>query len=423
MCGIAGIVWLGGESFRSLDRALAVQTSLIAHRGPDGEGIWISPDESVGLAHRRLAIIDLGEAAAQPMHGPNGTVITYNGEIYNYLELREALADRLAIPLRSRTPNAYLPPMKRYGARLPVDHLRGMFAFALWDERRQRLFCGARSLRHQAILLRRGDGNLLLRLGGQGAAAVPAGYRHRFRRARRISDLPVHDRRRNAVQRHQAVAAGHMLSWWRTASFGSGAIGMCATRSTTTTARLISSAGCASCSTKRVAGASAQRRAGRRLCLGRHRFEPDGDPRRQGRPAESRWVSTAASPNIRATTKASTPRLAVDRPAAELHIRRHHRAAISAITSHDVIYHLDFPVAGPGSFPQFMVSELAAKHSRWCSAARAATRSSAAMRAICSPISSNASRRRSTAPTRTAITSSRSSRSCPISACCANTSR
>lgn len=137
MCGIAGIVGVGGGIVPQLDRALAVQTSLIAHRGPDGEGIWISPDESIGLTHRRLAIIDLTEAAAQPMHGPNGTVITYNGEIYNYRELRSALADRWQFRTESDT-ECILACYETYGARF-LSHLRGMFAFALWDEGKRRL--------------------------------------------------------------------------------------------------------------------------------------------------------------------------------------------------------------------------------------------------------------------------------------------
>ena len=62
-------------------------SKLIEHRGPDGNGQWINPDSSVGFAHQRLSIIDLSEDAAQPLAGLNGTIITYNGEIYNYLEI------------------------------------------------------------------------------------------------------------------------------------------------------------------------------------------------------------------------------------------------------------------------------------------------------------------------------------------------
>ena len=91
MCGIAGIVELRG---RQVDAAaLQRLTELLAHRGPDGQGSWLSADRSVGLGHRRLAIIDPGEGGRQPMLSADGRhVIVYNGEIYNFLELRSELA-------------------------------------------------------------------------------------------------------------------------------------------------------------------------------------------------------------------------------------------------------------------------------------------------------------------------------------------
>ncbi len=139
MCGIAGMVHLRGEPLPHPERRLGAMSALIAHRGPDGEGTWSSPQGDVGLAHRRLAIIDLSEAAAQPMRGPNGTVIIHNGEVYNYLELREALGDHWRFRTTSDT-ETILAAYDRYGDEC-VDHLRGMFAFAIWDERKRRLFC------------------------------------------------------------------------------------------------------------------------------------------------------------------------------------------------------------------------------------------------------------------------------------------
>src|SRR5579864_1260636 len=139
MCGIAGIVSIDGTPLPRLGPALGVMDRLIAHRGPDGHARWTSPRRSVGLAHRRLAIIDLSAAAAQPMVGPGPTVITYNGEIYNYRELRQALAP--GWPFRSASDTeCILAAYEKYGEAC-LDHLRGMFAFAIWDERRQRLFC------------------------------------------------------------------------------------------------------------------------------------------------------------------------------------------------------------------------------------------------------------------------------------------
>ncbi|MGM9316375.1 asparagine synthase (glutamine-hydrolyzing), partial [Klebsiella pneumoniae] len=83
MCGIAGAVSLARQPVAKLANALATMNHLIAHRGPDGHGFWRAPGDVCGLAHRRLAIIDLSPSGHQPMIGGNGAVITFNGEIYN----------------------------------------------------------------------------------------------------------------------------------------------------------------------------------------------------------------------------------------------------------------------------------------------------------------------------------------------------
>jgi asparagine synthase (glutamine-hydrolysing) len=139
MCGIAGQISLLNAPIVGLQRSLAAMSSLIAHRGPDSLGQWQSNSGKAGLVHRRLAIIDLSESAAQPMRADNGTVLTYNGEIYNYPELREALKHHWAFRTHSDT-ECILAAYERHGDAC-LDHLRGMFAFALWDEKRKRLFC------------------------------------------------------------------------------------------------------------------------------------------------------------------------------------------------------------------------------------------------------------------------------------------
>lgn len=139
MCGIAGLVDLSGTPIRSLKARLQVMNTLLAHRGPDAEGLWTSQREDVGLAHRRLSIIDLSETGAQPMPGPNGAVVTFNGEIYNYLELQDELADRWPFRGRSDT-ECILAAYDRFEDTC-IDHFRGMFAFAIWDEQRRRLLC------------------------------------------------------------------------------------------------------------------------------------------------------------------------------------------------------------------------------------------------------------------------------------------
>ncbi|SMH41572.1 asparagine synthase (glutamine-hydrolyzing) [Azospirillum agricola] len=139
MCGIAGIVNLRGEPVPGLERMLDVMNRLVAHRGPDGAGTWTSPQKHVGLAHRRLKIIDLTDAGMQPMISSQGNALTYNGEIYNYREIRRTLEPVWNFQSQSDT-EVLLAAHDRYGLDALAE-LRGMFAFALWDEPRQRLFC------------------------------------------------------------------------------------------------------------------------------------------------------------------------------------------------------------------------------------------------------------------------------------------
>lgn len=138
MCGIAGAFSLSGVPVVNLAASLACMNALIAHRGPDGQGTWQADNHTSGLAHRRLSIIDLSHHAAQPMRGPNGTVISYNGEIYNYRELRSALKDRWRFKSESDT-ETILAAYEAYGEEC-LSHLRGMFAFALIDPKNQTLF-------------------------------------------------------------------------------------------------------------------------------------------------------------------------------------------------------------------------------------------------------------------------------------------
>src|SRR5205823_8161406 len=92
MCGIGGAISLDRRPVPQLGAALETMNSLLAHRGPDGEGTWSHPADVVGFAHRRLAIIDL-VTGQQPMTDGAGNWITYNGEIYNYVELRSLLGE------------------------------------------------------------------------------------------------------------------------------------------------------------------------------------------------------------------------------------------------------------------------------------------------------------------------------------------
>jgi asparagine synthase (glutamine-hydrolysing) len=112
-------------------------SDLIRHRGPDDAGIWTHERGHVGFGHLRLAIIDPSPAGHQPMRDPAGRVITYNGEVYNYPELRKELGGPFATGTDTEV---VMRAHERHGERA-LDHLRGMFAYGLWDEPRQELFC------------------------------------------------------------------------------------------------------------------------------------------------------------------------------------------------------------------------------------------------------------------------------------------
>jgi asparagine synthase (glutamine-hydrolysing) len=103
MCGISGIISLKSQKIEGLNKKLAVMNKLLAHRGPDGEGTWTNLSKTIGLAHRRLSIIDLNESADQPMQGVNGNTIVYNGEIYNYVELKDSLGTHWQFKTKSDT--------------------------------------------------------------------------------------------------------------------------------------------------------------------------------------------------------------------------------------------------------------------------------------------------------------------------------
>ena len=139
MCGIAGI-YAYHYAANAVDRAeLRRIRDHMAARGPDGFGEWISQDERVGLGHRRLTIIDLSERGAQPMTSADGKlVVTFNGEIYNYRQLRVALEAR-GRTFRTQTDTEVLLHLYAEKGEAMVNYLRGMFAFGLWDSEKNAL--------------------------------------------------------------------------------------------------------------------------------------------------------------------------------------------------------------------------------------------------------------------------------------------
>ena len=142
MCGIAGI--LTSRSDLDLEKPLQQMKSALRHRGPDGEGLEIARLPSgiqIGLAHTRLSILDLSEAGRQPMSdAPSGSLIVYNGEVYNHMTIRESLRQQ---PFTSRTDTETI--LKGWSERGPaiLRDLRGMFALAMYDSPRKQ-FCLAR---------------------------------------------------------------------------------------------------------------------------------------------------------------------------------------------------------------------------------------------------------------------------------------
>jgi len=141
MCGIAGIASVNGTA---IDRVILerMRESLV-HRGPDTAGTYLSADKRVGLAHRRLSIIDLSDAGNQPMCNEDGSVwITFNGEIFNYRELR-GLLTKQGHQIRSWSDTEVIIHLYEEYGQDCLDYLNGQFAFVIWDERRKKIF-GAR---------------------------------------------------------------------------------------------------------------------------------------------------------------------------------------------------------------------------------------------------------------------------------------
>ncbi len=136
MCGIFGIVNNSPSPKSELNTKVKRGINRIRHRGPDGQGIWVEPEHGIGFGHVRLSIIDLA-SGAQPMRLEDGTVITFNGEIYNYPELREELG--VSLFQTTSDTEVILRSYQRWGEDC-VQHFRGMFAFLIWDPRKKAVF-------------------------------------------------------------------------------------------------------------------------------------------------------------------------------------------------------------------------------------------------------------------------------------------
>ena len=140
MCGVAGFVNLENKSFygEEIEFVLGKQVQALKHRGPDDFGLWIHDKLNIGLSHRRLSIIDLTVNAKQPLTDNDGNWIVFNGEIYNYKEISKEIG--LEKFKSASDTEVILRAYKKWGKDC-LNRFRGMFAFALWDEKKQELFC------------------------------------------------------------------------------------------------------------------------------------------------------------------------------------------------------------------------------------------------------------------------------------------
>jgi asparagine synthase (glutamine-hydrolysing) len=357
MCGIAGIVSIDGTPLPDLAAALEVLGRMVDHRGPDGRGSWSARSRNAGLVHRRLAIIDLSESGRQPMVAPGPTAITYNGEIYNYLELRQELAGHWRFRSTSDT-ECILAAYQRHGPEC-LDRLRGMFAFALWDERRQRLFCardrfGIKPFYYAQI------GKLFV-FASEAKALLPflpeidsdpAALAEYLTFQYTIGEETLFRGVKQLLPGHALVVEGGGVRVWRywdvryeidfdhspqyfdrrLDELVAESVGL-HLRSDVPVGAYVSG-GLDSSLIAILAGKSGR---GSGDCFHGRFTEFDGYD-------ESRYAEIAAQ-------KAGGRLHTIDITAQDFrdHIE-------------DVVYHLDFPVAGPGSFPQYMVSKLAARH-------------------------------------------------------------
>ena len=142
MCGITGFwSFTEKENSQQAQERLAAMSSAIAHRGPDGQGVWYHAKQGLGFGHRRLAIVDLSEHGKQPMHSHSGqSVLVYNGEIYNAQAIKTQLLKEFNTPFQGHADTEILlEALEHWGIDKTLKSINGMFAFAFWSETTQTL--------------------------------------------------------------------------------------------------------------------------------------------------------------------------------------------------------------------------------------------------------------------------------------------
>lgn len=211
MCGIAGLYAYGAHAPPIARQSLLEMRDQMLARGPDGAGSWVAEDERIGLAHRRLAIIDLSDAAAQPMASEGrASVLTFNGEIYNYRELRRGL-EQSGICFRTQSDTEVILSLYEREGIAMLPRLRGMFAFAIWDARRRGLLLARDPLGIKPLYYSDDGGTIALAsqvaalgAGGIDASPDPAGCVSFFLLGYVLEPFTIR-------RRIRALPAGHSL--------------------------------------------------------------------------------------------------------------------------------------------------------------------------------------------------------------------
>ena len=355
MCGIGGALSLANEPVPALDRRLAVMNDLQRHRGPDGEGVWLHERGHLGFGHRRLSIIDL-KTGDQPMTDGEGNWITYNGELYNYIELRNELG-REKFATTSDT-EVILRAYRRWGFDC-LQRFRGMFAFAIWDDASQVLFCardrfGIKPLYYTVV-------DEVLYVASEAKALLPFVDKIETD-TEGLKDYLTFQfclAGKTLFKGIRELPAGHMLR------VSKGTVEV--SRYWEVYYRPDFEHTCGYFE-EQVRGLVSES-----VALHTRSDVPVGAYVSGG--LDSSIVASLASEHLSGPLRAFTGKFSIseeyDESRYARELARHcdlelYETDISASdfieNLRNVIYHLDYPVAGPGSFPQYMVSELASRH-------------------------------------------------------------
>lgn len=213
MCGIAGII-SASNGFSGLERHLHAMQVKLRHRGPDDAGLWMNPSHGAGLAHTRLSILDLSSDGHQPMISPDGRrVISFNGEIYNFRELRADLEGR-GVTFKTHSDTEVLLHLHQDLGEAMVGRLRGMFAFCIWDEDKQEALLARDPLGIKPLYVHEASGKLafaseLRPLCASGLFA-PSLDPHAVRRYFETGTVPEP---LTLVKEVRMLEAGHTMVW------------------------------------------------------------------------------------------------------------------------------------------------------------------------------------------------------------------